>query len=53
MRAIALQHRPSLQAVVATGAVIGVFTALALLLWAQYGAAAFYEQLAAGLGICF
>ncbi len=53
MRAIALADRTSLRPVLAIGAVTGVLAALALVLWARYGAAAYYEQMAAGLGICF
>jgi hypothetical protein len=53
MRAIALPERPGLRAKLAIGAGTGVLVALALVLWARYGSAAYYEQMAAGLGICF
>ena len=53
MPAIAIPTRPSLRAMMAIGAATGILAALALVLWARYGSAAFYEQLAAGLGICF
>ncbi len=35
------------------GAATGALAALTLFLWVSYGSAAYYEQMAAGLGICF
>ena len=49
----ALTNRPSQRALIAIAAAVGTLVALAVVLWARFGSAAFYEQLAAGLGICF
>lgn len=53
MRTIALPNRPPLHTIAAIVAATGILAALAVVLWARYGSAAYYEQMAAGLGICF
>ena len=35
------------------GAVAGVLAAAALVLWAHYGTAVFFEMIAAGIAACF
>ena len=37
----------------AVGAVAGVLMAAALVLWAHYGTAVFFEMIAAGIAACF
>jgi hypothetical protein len=42
-----------LPAVAWTGAGVGALAASAILLWAYYGSAVFFETIAAGLASCF
>jgi hypothetical protein len=41
------------QPVVWAGASVGVLAAAAVLLWAHYGSAVFFEMIVAGLASCF
>jgi hypothetical protein len=53
MHAIASDDPSTRRTVFAISAGAGIMVALALALWASYGSAAFVEQVAAGLGLCF
>ncbi len=40
-------------ALVASAGIVGALTAGAILLWAHYGSAVFFEMIMAGLAACF
>jgi hypothetical protein len=46
-------HSSPRPAVLALGALAGMLAAVALLLWAHFGNAVFYEMIVAGLNACF
>ena len=53
MSATAAPNRLPTRALLIIGAVAGILVAGAAVLWVRYGAAVFYEMVAAGLALCF
>ena len=49
----ALHPPPLMRPFLLVGAVAGVLIAAALVLWAHYGTAVFFEIIAAGIAACF
>ena len=53
MSATATPNRLSTRPMLIIGAVAGILVASAAVLWVRYGAAVFYEMVAAGIALCF